>query len=229
MILPLTSSGLVATAMISHTDVYPGGYLAPNQINALGDMVTLGLSYPIIARAQIASLLTLNFDLFNNSSSVFKGAITTSDERSRAVRFGTLTTVSDNLGGQTTINAYYSQGINALFGARPNDNQLDTRPGMDLERGQVRDRRAPRPGATGRLQTRGRTRRPTRAGPLALRAGDDFRRCRLRPRLRQRNDPQATTASPPRRRLATSSRSATRSCPWSIPTCSTISGRPPRP
>jgi hemolysin activation/secretion protein len=134
MILPLTSSGLVATAMISHTDVYPGGYLNPDSINAVGDMVSLGLTYPIIARSWLSTLLTLNFDLFNNSSSVFNGRITTSDERSRALRFGTLTTVSDDIGGLTTVNAYYSQGIDAL-GARPNGNQLTTRPGMELNAG----------------------------------------------------------------------------------------------
>jgi hemolysin activation/secretion protein len=134
LILPLTSSGLVATAMYSRTAAYPGSYLSPDKVAALGDMMSLGLTYPIIARSWISTLLTLNFSLFNNSSSVFDGAITTSDERSRAVQFGTLTTVSDDLSGQTTINAYYSQGIDAL-GARPNGSQINTRPGMELNAG----------------------------------------------------------------------------------------------
>lgn len=133
-ILPLTSSGLIGSAMYSHTAAYPGGYLAPPGIAALGDMVSLGLSYPVIANAHISTLLTLGFDLFNNSSSVFNGTITTSDERSRAVQLGILTTVLDGLGGRTTIKAFYSQGLDGL-GARPNGNQINVRPGVRLNAG----------------------------------------------------------------------------------------------
>ena len=133
-IQPLTSSGLVGTFMYSKTEAYPGGYLASSDIAALGDMVSVGLSYPIIANAQLSSLFTLGFDLFNNSSSALGGVLTTSDERSRAVNIGFLTTINDSLGGVTTAKTVYTQGIDWL-GARPNGSQLNSRPGIKLNAG----------------------------------------------------------------------------------------------
>jgi hemolysin activation/secretion protein len=144
-IQPLTSSGLVGTFLYSKTAAYPGGYLESNQIAALGDMVSLGLSYPIIANARLASLFTLGFDLFNNSSSALDGVLTTSDERSRAVNVGFLTTWTDSLGGTTTARTVYTQGIDGL-GARPNGSQLNSRPGMKLNAGKfVLDMRRDQP------------------------------------------------------------------------------------
>jgi hemolysin activation/secretion protein len=133
-IQPLTSSGLVGTFMYSKTEAYPGGYLAPSDIAALGDMVSLGLSYPIVANAHLSSLVTAGLDVFNNSSSALGGAFTTSDERSRAVNIGFLTTINDSLGGVTTARTVYTQGIDGL-GARPNGDLLNSRPGMKLNAG----------------------------------------------------------------------------------------------
>jgi hemolysin activation/secretion protein len=133
-IQPLTSSGLVGTFMYSKTEAYPGGYLASSDIAALGDMVSMGLSYPIVANANLSSLFTVGFDLFNNSSSALGGVLTTSDERSRAVNIGFLTTINDSLGGVTTARTVYTQGIDGL-GARPNGDQLDARPGIKLNAG----------------------------------------------------------------------------------------------
>ncbi|MBF0561581.1 MAG: hypothetical protein HQL37_06070 [Alphaproteobacteria bacterium] len=132
VILPLTSSGLVATAGISRTRVNPTGYLLSSDIAVQGDMITTGLSYPLFANAQFSTLATLNLDVFNNQSTALGGRITANDERSRALRFGMLTTFIDDIGGKTTFKTVFSQGINAL-GARPNGEQLNNRPGMKLD------------------------------------------------------------------------------------------------
>ncbi|WP_158931151.1 POTRA domain-containing protein [Acidisphaera sp. S103] len=133
-IQPLTSSGLVGTFMYSKTEAYPGAYLASSDIAALGDMVSLGLSYPIVANVHLSSLFTVGFDLFNNSSSALGGTLTTSDERSRAANIGFLTTINDSLGGVTTARTVYTQGIDGL-GARPNGDLLNARPGIKLNAG----------------------------------------------------------------------------------------------
>ena len=133
LILPLTSSGLVATAMYSKTEAFPGGYLSPTNIAALGDTMILGLTYPVIATAHFSSLLTLNFDLFNNTST-YLGQFTGSDERSRAVDIGFLTTVNDSLGGITTIKTIFTRNIDGL-GARPNGNDINPSPGINLNAG----------------------------------------------------------------------------------------------
>ncbi|HEY4174777.1 MAG TPA: POTRA domain-containing protein [Rhodopila sp.] len=133
-IQPLTSSGLVGTFLYSKTEAYPGGFLSSSDIAALGDMVSIGLSYPIVANAHLSSLFTVGLDIFNNSSSALGGAFTTSDERSRAANIGFLTTINDSLGGVTTARTIYTQGIDGL-GARPNDDDLNARPGIKLNAG----------------------------------------------------------------------------------------------
>jgi hemolysin activation/secretion protein len=133
-VVPLTSSGLVANGLLSHTLAKPGGYLSPLDLAATGDLLSLGLSYPIIARPGLTTLATFSFDAFNNSATVYGGQLTTSDERSRAVRFGVLNTYLDPLGGTSVVKATYSQGIDGL-GARPNGDQINPRPGIHLNAG----------------------------------------------------------------------------------------------
>jgi hemolysin activation/secretion protein len=133
-IQPLTSSGLVGTFLYSKTEAYPGGFLASSDIAALGDMVSIGLSYPVVANAHLSSLFTVGLDVFNNSSSALGGTFTSSDERSRAANIGFLTTISDSLGGITTARTVYTQGIDGL-GARPNGDLLNARPGIKLNAG----------------------------------------------------------------------------------------------
>lgn len=134
--VPLGSSGLILSGMLSHVAAYPGDFLAPSEITALGDMVGFSLSYPIIANARMSSSLILTFDLFNNSSSILNGKITTSDERSRAFRIESLTTLLDGTGAQNTLELQFSQGINGL-GARPNGEQINVRPGLNLSGNKV--------------------------------------------------------------------------------------------
>ena len=135
--VPISSSGLVANGLFSHTLAKPGGYLSPLDLAATGDLWDVSLSYPLLARAGLSTLATLTFDAFNNNTTVLGGKLTSSDERSRAVRFGIINTYLDPLGGTSTINASYSQGINGL-GARPNSDQVNTRPGIHLNAGKFR-------------------------------------------------------------------------------------------
>lgn len=136
-VVPLSSSGLVANGMLTHTLAKPRGYLSPLDLAAIGDMLDLGLSYPLVARAGLSTLATLTFDAFNNIATSFGGQVTTSDERSRAVRFGIVNTYLDPLGGTSLVTATYSQGINGL-GARPNGDQINSRPGIHLNAGKFR-------------------------------------------------------------------------------------------
>ena len=136
VVVPLTSSGLVGAVTFGNNVARPTGYLASSDIRATGSYVTADLTYPIFANAKLSTLLTAGFDLNNSSSSALDGAITASDERSRTVRFGTLTTLTDDIGGLSTLELEYTHGIDGL-GARPTGDQVNTRPGMRLNGSKV--------------------------------------------------------------------------------------------
>lgn len=136
LILPLTPSGLTGTLNISRSEAFPAGYLRSTEIAAYGEMFSAGLTYPLLTRPDLAVVATLNFEAFNNSSSIFNGARTTSDERSRALRIGATATASDRLGGSSRVRLVFSQGLNA-FGSRPNSLQVNTRPGMQLDASRI--------------------------------------------------------------------------------------------
>lgn len=136
LILPLTPSGLIGTLNVSRSEAFPVGYLRSTEIAAYGEMFSVGLTYPLLTRPDLSVVATMKLEAFNNSSSIFNGLITTSDERSRALRIGVTTTASDRLGGTTTVRLVYSQGLNA-FGSRPNSLQVNTRPGMQLNASRI--------------------------------------------------------------------------------------------
>ena len=148
VILPLTSNGLVGVFRASRSEAFPGGYLKPLDVAAMGASYSFGLNYPLITRPDFSVVATTSLDFFNNSSTVFGGQITASDERSRALRVGAMVNLRDGLGGQTNGQLMFSQGIDGL-GARPSGNQVNTRPGMELNASKVvfeATRRQPLPG-----------------------------------------------------------------------------------
>jgi hemolysin activation/secretion protein len=136
LIVPLSDNGLVGVFQASRSEAFPGGYLKPLNIAAFGDMYSFGLNYPLITRPGLSVVGTTSIDLFDNTSTVFGGEITSSDERSRAFRLGAIANVDDLLGGQSIVRLIFSQGLEAL-GARPTGNQVNTRPGMELDASKV--------------------------------------------------------------------------------------------
>lgn len=131
-VLPLSSEGIAWTTSYNHSLAKPGGTLAPYGLVSTGDIFSNGLIYLIDADQSYSWSMNLNLDVSNAASFFYGGRITSSDERTRSLRLGSMLSLTDGIGGSTTIRAVLSQGLNAL-GARPNGLQPSARPGSRLD------------------------------------------------------------------------------------------------
>jgi hemolysin activation/secretion protein len=133
----LSSTGILFNASYNHTEAYPGGVVAPLGIISKGDFGSVGLSYPVFGTARASLIESFSYDATNSRAFILNGVMTSSDERTRALRLGSNFTLVDGLGGTTTANIVVGQGLDVM-GARPQGNQPNSRPGSTLEFTKVR-------------------------------------------------------------------------------------------